>query len=254
MKEKKKHIYQLIIILLLGFAALGIKLLLNHNEPPIIYQGNVSMQNSENDGETSGLVNELDQTAVINQVIEISASEEQRFPVFISGAVYTPGIYNITASSYLYEALHEAGDMTEQAAKEYIHLVYQIEQPLSVYIPTYEEINQYLTGDENAILLLKNGMFQGILQMGNYANQGKPGTDALKENTNKNPENKNTAVNINQADLKLLLTLPGVGSSTAEAIITYRETNGPFSRIEDIMNVPGIKEGKFAAIQEMITV
>ena len=67
-------------------------------------------------------------------------------------------------------------------------------------------------------------------------------------------KNRNTAqdsgpdaasmVNINSASREQLMTLPGIGEVTADAIIEYREQN-PFARIEDIMNVSGIGEAKF---------
>ena len=51
-----------------------------------------------------------------------------------------------------------------------------------------------------------------------------------------------------------LCTLPGIGESRAESIIAYREKNGGFARIEDIMKVEGIKEGMFARIKDKICV
>jgi competence ComEA-like helix-hairpin-helix protein len=51
-----------------------------------------------------------------------------------------------------------------------------------------------------------------------------------------------------------LQELPGVGPSTAQKIVDYRETNGPFEKIEDIMDVPTIGEAKFEGIKYLITV
>ena len=51
-----------------------------------------------------------------------------------------------------------------------------------------------------------------------------------------------------------LTTLTGVGESKALAIIAYREENGPFTSIEDIMNVPGIKEGTYEKIKDKIAI
>ncbi len=48
--------------------------------------------------------------------------------------------------------------------------------------------------------------------------------------------------------------LPGIGPGTAINIIAHREANGPFATIEDIMDVPGIGDGKFEAIRDLITV
>ena len=61
-------------------------------------------------------------------------------------------------------------------------------------------------------------------------------------------------LNINQASESELMQLPGIGQVKAAAIVTYRNSNGPFSSIEEIKNVPGIKEAAFEKIKGMITV
>lgn len=61
-------------------------------------------------------------------------------------------------------------------------------------------------------------------------------------------------VNINTADAARLATLPGIGARTAELIIAYREKNGPFKKIEELMNVRGIGEKSFLKIREQISV
>ena len=61
-------------------------------------------------------------------------------------------------------------------------------------------------------------------------------------------------INLNTADVSQLSTLTGVGESKALAIIAYREENGPFTSIEDIMNVPGIKEGTYEKIKDKIAI
>ena len=65
---------------------------------------------------------------------------------------------------------------------------------------------------------------------------------------------QNTRININTAAKEQLVTLPGIGTSRAEDIISYRSKNGSFKSIEDIKNVPGIKDGAFAKIKDYICV
>ena len=64
---------------------------------------------------------------------------------------------------------------------------------------------------------------------------------------------ESSVVNINTASVEKLSTLSGVGKSTAEKIVKYREENGYFNVIEDLMNVSGIGESKFNAIKDNIT-
>jgi competence protein ComEA len=63
-----------------------------------------------------------------------------------------------------------------------------------------------------------------------------------------------TTVNLNTASVSQLETLPGVGKATAERIVEYREKNGGFKKIEDLMNVRGIGEKSFLKIKPLITV
>ncbi len=61
-------------------------------------------------------------------------------------------------------------------------------------------------------------------------------------------------VNLNTADLAQLETLPGIGRVTAERIVEYREQNGGFKKVEDLMNVRGVGEQSFLKLRALITV
>jgi comEA protein len=61
-------------------------------------------------------------------------------------------------------------------------------------------------------------------------------------------------VNINSASADQLVALPGIGPSYAQRIVEYREKNGPFKRLEDILNVRGIGEKTFEKIRDHITI
>ena len=61
-------------------------------------------------------------------------------------------------------------------------------------------------------------------------------------------------INLNSATVEQLDELPGVGESTASAIVEDRESNGPFSSVEDLMRVSGIGEKKFAKMKDRICV
>jgi len=61
-------------------------------------------------------------------------------------------------------------------------------------------------------------------------------------------------VNINSASVAQLQTLPGIGASTAQRIIDFRQKNGAFKKIEELMNVKGIGEKSFLKLKPLVTV
>lgn len=61
-------------------------------------------------------------------------------------------------------------------------------------------------------------------------------------------------VNLNTATAAQLETLPGIGAASAKRIVEYREKNGAFKKIEELMNVKGIGEKSFLKLKPLITV
>jgi competence protein ComEA len=61
-------------------------------------------------------------------------------------------------------------------------------------------------------------------------------------------------VNLNTASVAQLETLPGIGKATAERILEYRQKNGSFKKVEDLMNVRGVGEKSFLKLKPLVTV
>jgi len=80
--------------------------------------------------------------------------------------------------------------------------------------------------------------------------------EGKKEGTTKSNETVASMqmININQADAKTLTTLKGIGNDRAVKIIEYREKNGPFQKIEDLMKVKGIGKKIFEQIKDVLSV
>ncbi|WP_458407078.1 ComEA family DNA-binding protein [Anaerotignum sp.] len=100
-------------------------------------------------------------------------------------------------------------------------------------------------------ILYSHSFYEGTLDMGERVTADEIG---MTEQTGIPVESVLGKVNINMATAAELDTLSGIGEGRAADIITYREENGDFSRIEDIMKVSGIGEKTFEEIKEYITV
>ena len=79
-------------------------------------------------------------------------------------------------------------------------------------------------------------------------NTGKPVSEG--HITDDHISGQDDMIDINSADRSMLMTLPGIGPAKADAIIAYRNENGGFSSVEELMKVPGIKSGTFEKIMD----
>lgn len=166
----------------------------------------------------------LTEQTVGTDMTEAAAVTDERVAVHVCGAVLYPGVYYLEPGSIRQEALDAAGGFAEDAAMDYVNLAAQISAGEKLYIPYADEVS----GQETPLPEMNENM------SGTEAASGK--------------------VNLNTAAKEELMTLPGIGESKAGAIIQYREETGLFQDIEDIMLVPGIKEGTYNNIKEYIVV
>ena len=172
----------------------------------------------------------------------VSDKEMQQAMIYVDvcGAVANPGVFQLAAGSRVFQAIEAAGGYLPEAALTCVNRAGVLTDGQQLYILTQEEMErQGLDPAEMA------GASDG--QMNGSAGTGQnTGMTAQGQQDNR--------ININTADEAQLTTLTGIGATRAQAIIAYREENGPFAAIEDIMNVQGIKEGTFAKIKDEIVV
>lgn len=163
--------------------------------------------------------------------------------VHICGAVKVPGVYILEQGSRIYQAVELAGGFSEQAGQDALNQAQLLADGMKVYVPTMEEAEALRETKEEAPewIMLDEG-------------DGGAGSAANASQDLSLSSQAQGLVNINTANEAQLCTLPGVGSSKAGSIIRYREAHGAFQRIEDIMNVEGIKDGLFNKIKDSITV
>lgn len=171
----------------------------------------------------------LGETAEAGAGTAYIAQEPGTIYVHVCGAVMTPGVYEMTAGSRVYEAIQAAGGFTEDAEESYVNQAQELSDGVKLMIPTIEEVRQgfFASGDGQSVLLeQEDGQA--------YTQDGR--------------------VNINTASAKELCEIPGIGATRAAAIVSYRENHGRFMNPEDIMKVNGIKEGTYEKIKDSISV
>lgn len=149
--------------------------------------------------------------------------------VYVCGAVVSPGVYELPSEARIYEAIARAGGVTKEAEEQALNQAERVEDGARIYVPTKEEVAE--------------GAYPGI--------QNPAGATEEADASENHPQGK---VNINTAEKEELKTLPGIGDAKAESILRYREENGNFTSIEEVMQVEGIKEGVFDKIKDQITI
>ena len=171
----------------------------------------------EGAGETEQEQTEADGTKESSE----EETQETLCYVYICGAVAKPGVYAVPSHARVYEVISLAGGLLAEAGEQAVNQAREVVDGEMIRVPTKEEL---IAGEAEQ----------------SFGDERTEAQDGL--------------IDINRADAAELMTLPGIGASKADSIISYREENGGFSSIEDIMNVEGIKEGVFNRIKEHIKV
>lgn len=169
--------------------------------------------------------------------------EVKKIIIDIKGNIVNPGIYELEEGKRVIDAIKAAGGLTESADTSVLNLSKKLKDEMVIIVYSYEDVLNFTIVKEQE-QIKQEECIKGINDIGN---------DACIEESDISVNN-NSKVSINTATLEELMTLEGIGESKAKSIIEYREKNGDFKVIEDILNVSGIGEGLFAKIKENITV
>ena len=141
--------------------------------------------------------------------------------VYVSGAVASPGVYELAQGSRVVDAVGAAGGFAADASQDAVNLARIVQDGEQVAIP--------VVGQEPAAPV-----------------EGQVGSTE--------PSGGSSLVNINTATEAELESLPGIGPATAAKIVQSREAEGPFASPEDLMRVSGIGQKKYASLAELVCV
>jgi len=178
--------------------------------------------NSDSSHPQEELIETIQPIEEINLIESAEEAVQQQVFVDIKGAVMYPGVYELQSDQRIIDAVQLAGGYMENADTQYVNHAQKVQDEMVIYIPIKGE----QLGDVSTNLLMLPTESQ----------------------------NKEQKININLADVETLTTLPGIGPSKAQSILSYREENGRFSTIDDLRNVSGIGDKTFEKLKDSITV
>ncbi len=158
-----------------------------------------------------------------------TSQSPQELVAYVCGAVRRPGVYHLAPGARIADLLAAAGGAGARAELQAVNLAAKLIDGQQVVVP--ERGAQPL----GATAAGAAGATTGAA--------GAAGTAAPA-----------APVNLNTASAEQLDALPGVGPATAQKIIDYRTANGGFKSVDDLKNVSGIGDAKFATLQPLVTV
>lgn len=155
--------------------------------------------------------------------------------VDIGGMVKKPGVYKVNEGTRLFEVIEQAGGLSQGASLANINQAKVVIDGEKIVIPSEEEV--------------KAGAVSGFGDISGFGKGEGTGAPSGQQGQTFTFDGR---VNINTADRQGLQEIPGVGPVTADKIIAYRSSNGPFKSTEELKNVSGIGEKTFQKIKDMV--
>ncbi|MFS0822630.1 helix-hairpin-helix domain-containing protein [Bacillus sp. 1P02SD] len=165
--------------------------------------------------ETKAEPNIEEEELLLEPVVEEKTVVEEEVTVIlvdIKGAVFNEGVFEVQEGMRIKDVVDMAGGFTEDANKTQVNLAERVEDEMVIYVPRMGENTEWEISSQS------------------QKNDGK--------------------VSLNGGTQAELETLSGIGPSKAAAIIAYREENGPFKQLEDLLQVSGIGEKSFEKIKD----
>ncbi|KYH28558.1 MULTISPECIES: ComEA family DNA-binding protein [Clostridium] len=180
----------------------------------------------------SNLSNKYDNSVIVdNSSLDknnSSREELKNIVVEIKGEVKNPDVYTMEYGSRIYDLVKKAGGFTENADKLSVNCSMKLKDEDCIII--------YNKNDKERLTL-------PVVNNNSNRNENSPNLDS-----------ENKKIDINSASKEELVSLPGIGEVTAQKIIEYRESNGKFNSVEELMEVDRIGEKTLAKFRDKIEV
>lgn len=184
------------------------------------------------------------QAAGTSEAQQESSRAAELVMVHVAGAVKKPGVYSLSSQKpRVQDGIDQAGGLLEGADVTNINLAELVEDGSKIYVPKKGEEPRF----DAAAVPVPTPLGQLPATAQGSAQRASRGRASQTGRAQK-------PVNINTATEEQLMTLPGIGQSTARRIIQDRKEHGKFSSPKDLMRISGIGEKKFAKLQGKIRV
>lgn len=179
---------------------------------------------------------------ITKEVREVAKQEEVKLYFDIKGSVKKPGVYEFNQGDRIIDAINKAGGLTKNATTNNLNLSKKLTNEMVIYVFNKNELTttkafEQVNNDAECKC--------ETIEVNNCVD---------KNTTNESANNETAKININTDSKEKLMTISGIGSSKADAIIEYRTKNGNFKTTEDIINVSGISKTIYDKIKDTITV
>ena len=171
--------------------------------------------------------------------------------VDVKGAVKNPGVYELSNTSRVIDAINLAGGLSDLADTINLNLSKKLSDEMIIIVYTKTELSTYYKKNNN-----RNAVCASLecvcIDDYNDACISKESSNKSNSKTDNTTKSTNSKVSINTASKEELMSLSGIGESKAEKIITYKNDNGKFNSIEDLKKVSGIGDSIFEKIKDKI--
>ncbi len=190
----------------------------------------------------------VEEKLVIKDDSNVEKEKTSLVTVDIKGAIINPGIYSVSDSFRVMDVIVMAGGLRDDANTSVINLGKRVFDEMVVIIYTKDEVNNFTKVKEQEVIKQEKCVSEDKYEKNDGCFQVDNGSKSNDSNSIKE------LVSLNSATLEQLMTLSGIGEAKAKIIIDYRTEEGPFEKIEDLMNVKGIGESVFEKVKAYITV
>ncbi|MDD6223586.1 MAG: helix-hairpin-helix domain-containing protein [bacterium] len=186
---------------------------------------------------------------------EVVQDEEETVKVDIKGAVHSPGVVEVSIHSRVMDVIVAAGGVLDYADVSVLNLSKRVFDEMVIIVYTKDEVRNFVKVKEEEQVKQESCVIVEE-KIVNHACICENIDDELANTTDqgKDSGSPNSIISLNNATLEELMTLPGIGESKAQAIISYRDSKGNFQTIEELKEVKGIGDSLFEDIKDRITV